>query len=91
MVCQLRWFALPVRQNLAVVAADDRALARDFIRRTRQDILRQLKTAFRELVVTEHFFHQDSSYYATLGAKRAAGDDSNDNDPKGKRQRTQKW
>ena len=57
MVCQLRWFALPVRQNLAVVAADNRALAREFIRRTRQDILRQLKTAFCELVVTEHFFH----------------------------------
>ena len=66
-------------------------MARDFIRRTRQDILHQLKTTFRELVVIDPVFHQDSSYYATLGAKRAAGDDSNDNDPKGKRQRTQKW
>ena len=45
-------------------------------------MLRQLKTAFRELVVTEQFYHQSTSYFATLpvGAKRAAGDSDSDYD-----------
>ena len=68
MLCQLPWSTSPVRQNLATLAAGDRALARDFIGRTRGKILHQLKIAFRELVVAEQFEHQSNSHFATLGA-----------------------
>ena len=88
MLCQLQWSTPPVSQNVAAVTVCDRALARDFIRRTREDILHQLKTAFRELVVSEQFHHQSCSYFATLGAKRPASDsgrDSDKGDPKGKK------
>ena len=88
MLCQLQWSTPPVCQNVAAVSVCDRALARDFIRRTREDILHQLKTAFRELVVSEQFHHQSCSYFATLGAKRPASDsgsDSDKGDPKGKK------
>ena len=53
-------------------------LAHDFIWRARGDILQQLKTAFRELVTKQ--FHQSTSYFGTLGAKRAAGDSDSDYD-----------
>ena len=88
MLCQLRWLTSPVRQNVAAVAGKDRALARVFIRRTRGEILRQLKNAFIELVATEQFHHQGGSYYATLGAKRAAGDECTDDSDLKKRLRT---
>ena len=36
---------------------------------TRADILRQLKIAFRELVMTEEFHLEGDAYYATLGLR----------------------
>ena len=37
----------------SAILCEDHALVHQFIQRTRADILRQLKIAFRELVVTE--------------------------------------
>ena len=79
MLCQFQWLTHPVCQNVAAATVSDRTLAHDFIWRARGDILQQLKTAFRELV-TEQFHHQSTSYFATLGAKRAAGDSDRDYD-----------
>ena len=93
MLCQLPLLTPAVCQNIAAVTSPDRALARSFIQRIRGEILRNLKTAFRELVMVEQFYHQGNAYDATF-AKPAASDgdrDYNDSDPKRKRQRTQKW
>ena len=93
MLCQLPWCTPPVCRNVAIVASPDRELARDFIQRTQEAILCQLKFAFCELVMTDQFFHQGNAYYATLGAPQAADDSDNSNVPERnlKRQRTRKW
>ena len=93
MLCQLPLLSPAVCQNIAAVTSPDRALACSFIQRIRGEILRNIKTAFRELVMVKQFYHQGNTYYATF-AKPAASDgdrDYNDSDPKRKRQRTQKW
>ena len=93
MLCQLPFLTPAVCQNIATVTSPDRALARSIIQRIRGEILRNLKTAFRELVMVEQFYDQGNAYYATF-AKPVASDgdrDYNDSDPKRKRQRTQKW
>ena len=86
MLCQIPYFTPAVFQNGALITGDDRTLVRNVIQRTRGEILRQLKAAFRQLVMAEQFHHQgDSYYYATLGEKRAAS--NTDNNPKGKKLR----
>ena len=97
MLCQLSFSTPAVRQNGAVIGCDDRALAHNVIQRTRMEILRQLKAAFRELVMTEQFYHQgdalyhqgDAYYPTTSGTKRAANGTAGDDDPKGKRLKSQ--
>ena len=85
-LCQRQWLTPLAHQSKAVVVCEDRALARYFIQRTRADILRQLKTAFRELVMTETFYLEGDTYYATLGATQA-GEDGNTNDRATRRKR----
>ena len=88
MLCQGSFLSPAVGHAITIVAGEDRALARDFIQRTRGEILRQLKIAFRELIMAGQFIHQGVSYYANLGATQASDDSNTANDeaPKQKRQ-----
>ena len=93
MLCQLPLLTPAVSQNITVVTSPDLALAHNFIQRVQREILRNLKAAFRELVMVEQFYHQGNSYYATVSRRAASNGDRgyNNSDPKRKRQRTKKW
>ena len=70
--------------------------SRNFIQRTRADILSRLKIAFRELIMVGQFTYQGDAYYANLGATQASddttADDYSDSEaPRGKRQWTGNW
>ena len=91
-LCQLQWSTPHTHRNRDAVVCKDRALAHQFIQRTRADILRHLKVAFRELVMTEAYHLERDAYYATLGVTQAANDsNTNDEAPGRKRRRTRKW
>ena len=97
MLCQVYFLSPDVCRAVPIVAGKDRALARDFIQRTRADILCWLKIAFRELIMVGQFTYQGDAYYANLGATQASDDTTTTNDdsdseaPKRKRQRTGNW
>ena len=96
MVCQQSFQSAAVYQNITAITGKDRAVPHNFIQRAREEILRQLKRAFCELIVVEQFYNQGDSYYATLGVKRAASDtDLDDNldklTRKGKQVQYHKW
>ena len=97
MLCQVSFLSPAVCRAVAVVAGKDRALARDFIQRTRADILCRLKIAFRELIMVGQFAYQGDAYYANLGATQASDNTTTTNDDsdleatKRKRQRTGNW
>lgn len=93
MLSQLQLLAPATSQNITVVTSPDRALAHNFIQQVREGILRNLKAAFRELLMVEQFYHQGNSYYTTFSRRVASDGDTgyNTSDPKRKWQRTKTW
>ena len=67
-LCQLPWQTPQIGQSREVIVCKNRALACQFIRRSRADIFRHLNIAFREPITTDTFHLEGDAYYATLGA-----------------------